>query len=100
MTITLTSMDVVGSAGVLLTLIAYGLLHSEVWRAGTLAYSLANVVGSALILASLVGQWNFSAFAMESCWLVISLFGVGRSFHRKRRDAAVAKAHLRSAPVG
>lgn len=93
MTMTFTLMDLVGTAGVLLTLVAYGLLHADIWRASTLVYSLANALGSALIIASLVEQWNFAAFVLESCWLLISLFGAARSRpHHKRSKAGTAAA--------
>lgn len=82
---TLSATDLIGSAGVLLTLVAYGLLHVDVWRAEMLEYSLANALGSALILVSLLVHWNFSAFALECCWLVISLYGIVRS--RRQRKA-------------
>ena len=39
-------------------------------------YTLANAVGAALILYSLVFDFNLSAVIIETSWLAISLYGM------------------------
>ena len=68
--------DFVGTIGVILTLIAYFLLHHEKWDSKDLKFSLANAFGSGMILYSLAHEFNFSGFLIESIWVVISLYGV------------------------
>lgn len=67
---------------IILTYIALqvGKISSE-----TLVYSLLNALGASLILISLFYNFNFSAFIVEFFWLLISLFGVGKYFLRKRK---------------
>ena len=76
--------DVVGVLGVALILGAYLLLQLNRLPATSLRFSLANGLGSALIIVSLVQDFNFSAFLIEVFWLAISLVGVVRFFRARR----------------
>ena len=53
----------------------------------SLSYSGLNAVGAALILVSLVFEFNMSAFLIELFWLLISLVGIGIKF---RADSSKA----------
>jgi len=76
--------DLVGLAGVALILFAYFLLQVGRIDPLGLAYSVANLIGAALITMSLIYEFNFSAFLIEVCWMVISLVGVRRYFQQRR----------------
>lgn len=76
--------DIVGFLGVLLVLAAYLLLQLEKLRADSLEYSLMNGLGAGLILVSLAQDFNFSATAIETAWLAISIWGVILYFCRKK----------------
>ena len=76
--------DIVGLMGVLLVLVAYLLLHMERMRADFLSYSLMNGLGAIFILVSLSQDFNFSAFAIETAWLAISIWGVILYFTRTK----------------
>ena len=76
--------DFVGSIGVALIIITYIFLQLEKIRSEQLLYSLLNAVGASLILISLFYSFNFSAFIVEFFWLLISLFGIGKYFLRKK----------------
>lgn len=76
--------DILGTAGVAVIILAYILLQTERLRSEQLAYSLLNAIGAALVLVSLWYAFNFPSFVVEVFWLAISLFGIGRSFRRKR----------------
>ncbi|RMH15502.1 MAG: hypothetical protein D6696_20600 [Acidobacteria bacterium] len=80
--------DLLGALGVALILTAYALLQSERLASASPWYSLANAVGSALILVSLYFDFNLPSALVEGAWLVISLFGLGRSW-RARQAAGV-----------
>lgn len=73
----------IGLAGVVLVLIAYGLLASGRVAADSARYQWLNVVGTAGILASLVGQWNLAAFVANVAWIAIGLWALVR-IYRKR----------------
>jgi len=68
--------DVIGLIGVTLTLIAYFLLSINKIKAHAMMYPTLNAVGSLMILCSLYYHWNLSAFIMETCWALISFYGM------------------------
>jgi paired small multidrug resistance pump len=74
-----TTADILGLIGVALTVLAYFLLHWGTFKSENLAFAAMNAVGSALILYSLIVAWNLSAFVMEACWFVISIYGIVKS---------------------
>jgi hypothetical protein len=77
-------LDFVGNIGVLLLMAAYLLLQLNKLSNGLL-YSAMNAVGAAFIVASLVNNFNLSAFIIEVFWILISFVGILR--------------HLRSRPL-
>lgn len=76
--------DVVGSIGVLTIITTYVLLQTERLKSESLAYSLLNGSGAALIAFSLLYSFNFSAFVVELLWMLISIYGIIRYFLKKR----------------
>ena len=82
MTMTAELFGVVGVAAITATyfLLNVGRMSADYW-----IYPLINFLGAALIIWSLMIQWNLSAFLMETSWALISLFGVFKTF-RKRQD--------------
>jgi hypothetical protein len=70
---------IVGFVGAAIIIVAYfanqtGRLPSNDWR-----FPLANLVGAALIMVSLVTQWNFPSAVIEVFWIAISLYGLVRA---------------------
>jgi hypothetical protein len=76
--------DVLGSLGVAVIIVTYVLLQIERLRSDQLAYSLLNAIGALLILVSLYFSFNFPSFVVEFFWLLISLYGIGKYFVRRR----------------
>ena len=68
--------DLIGLGGVLIVLIAYVLLSIHKMSARSYRYFGLNALGSFMIIYSLFYQWNLSAFMMEFCWFLVSLYGV------------------------
>ena len=68
--------DILGIAGVCCILWYYFLLQVSKCSAQDLSFSVANLVGSLLILFSLWFNWNLSAVIIEIAWVFISLYGV------------------------
>jgi len=94
--------NIAGLVGVVLALYAYACVQ---WRrdfAKTLAYSVLNLLNAALILVSLIGEWNLAVFVSNSIWIGLSLYGVVRCLRYKTRERAeltLPKDHRRtSAP--
>jgi hypothetical protein len=76
--------DFAGSLGVFIIILTYVLLQAGKIRSETLQYSLLNAFGASLIIVSLIYDFNFPAFIVEFFWLLISLFGIGKYFLRKK----------------
>lgn len=77
--------DILGTLGVLLIVLAYAGIQFRWIRAEALAYSFGNGVGAVLILISLLVEFNFSAFLMETVWLALSIYGVVKWTRQNRR---------------
>lgn len=77
------SYDVIGSAGVVIILIAYGGLQFKKISASSFWYSFLNIIGSLAIVYSLLHEWNFSAFIMEVVWIIFSVYGLWCHFRDK-----------------
>jgi membrane-associated HD superfamily phosphohydrolase len=74
--------DLIGNFGVLLMVVAYLLLQLEKVSGSNVSYLLLNAAGAVLVMISLVFRFNLSAFLMEAFWLLISLYGLGKSLKR------------------
>lgn len=70
--------DGVGMVGAALIVAAYWLLQVGRLDSRSLSFSVVNSLGASGILFSLFFDFNLSAFAIESFWLAISLYGVFR----------------------
>lgn len=68
--------DTLGVIGVLLVLWYYFLLQIGKCTSDTLGYSVANLLGSGLVLISLCFNWNLASMIIEIFWVLISLYGV------------------------
>ena len=67
--------DFAGNLGVLLIVGSYFWMQLGRISGQSVAYSLANACGAALILVSLYFDFNLSAVVIEVFWLVISVMG-------------------------
>ena len=76
--------DVAGLLGVVVMLWAFYLLQAGKVRGDAFSYQLMNALGAGAVLLSLVNDFNLSAFVIETCWVIISVFGMIRSRARRR----------------
>ncbi len=75
--------DVAGMTGVTLIVLAYLGIQLERLSSKSLAYSLMNLIGAALILLSLYFTFNLPSVIIESFWLLISIIGIVRWWQRR-----------------
>jgi paired small multidrug resistance pump len=68
--------DIIGSIGVATIILTYVLLQTERIKSESLLYSALNGAGAGLIVFSLVYSFNFSAFVVESLWVLISIINL------------------------
>jgi hypothetical protein len=71
--------DGIGMLGAALIVIAYFLLQIGRLDSMSLSFSVVNGLGALGIIYSLLYEFNLSAFAIESFWLVISVYGIYRA---------------------
>ena len=64
-------------------IVVYLLLQLEKIKATHLLYSIFNAIGAALILLSLMHDFNLPAFIIEAFWLLISFVGILRVVSRR-----------------
>jgi hypothetical protein len=76
-------LDFVGNVGVVVLMVTYLLLQLNRLRSDDLSYSLLNAIGAALIVLSLLVNFNLSALLMEVFWVLISFVGIYRYFRLK-----------------
>jgi hypothetical protein len=76
--------DIAGLLGVAVMLWAFFLLQAGKLRGDSFAYQLMNALGAGAVLVSLVNDFNLSAFVIETCWVVISVYGMIRAHGRRR----------------
>lgn len=79
----LTFADAVGILGAAIIVVTYFLLQVDRIDSRSISYSIANALGASAIILSLFFAFNLSAFAIESFWLAISLYGVYRALGRR-----------------
>lgn len=85
--------DGIGLFGAALIVLAYLLLQTGRLDSLSLSFSIINALGAAGILFSLFFKFNLSAFAIESFWLVISLYGMYRALRvRKAPPRSILKS--------
>ena len=71
--------DIVGLLGVALILGAYLRLQIGKLDSSASLFSVLNGAGAALVLISLLFDFNLSAFIVESFWLLLSVVGLVRA---------------------
>lgn len=77
--------DIAGLLGVAVMLWAFFLLQAGKLRGDSFVYQLMNALGAGAVLLSLVNDFNLSAFVIETCWVVISVYGMIRAQRRRGR---------------
>lgn len=77
--------NVIGLMGVTIILLIYLLLQLGKVQQDSVLFSLANFVGSVLILTSLNYSWNLPSGVIEVAWLLISAFGLMKSMRLRQQ---------------
>jgi paired small multidrug resistance pump len=77
--------DWVGLLGTFMILAAFFGLQAGRLDGNRLPYQLLNLLGAGGVLVSLLGQFNVSVFLLEVAWMLIALYGIGRSLQLRKR---------------
>ncbi|WP_171133557.1 MULTISPECIES: hypothetical protein [unclassified Ruegeria] len=82
----LTIVDAIGSFGALIVVAAYFATQMRMMNSDDLAFPVVNLLGSVLIVYSLVYNFNLASMLIEGFWILISIVGIVQHF-RLRRSA-------------
>ncbi|MDA7966832.1 hypothetical protein [Ruegeria sp.] len=82
----LTWVDALGSFGALVVVSAYFATQMRMMNSNDLAFPVLNLVGSVLIVYSLLQNFNLASMLIEGFWIVISVIGIIQHF-RLRQSA-------------
>ncbi|WP_299900269.1 hypothetical protein [uncultured Ruegeria sp.] len=72
----LTIVDVIGSFGALIVVAAYFATQMRMMNSDDLAFPVINLLGSVLIVYSLLQNFNLASMLIEGFWIVISIIGI------------------------
>ncbi|MEX0367259.1 MAG: hypothetical protein AB3N22_14380 [Ruegeria sp.] len=81
---TLTLADAVGSFGALIVVAAYFATQMRIMNSEDLAFPVLNLLGSVLIVYSLLQNFNLASMLIESFWIAISLLGIVQHVRARR----------------
>jgi hypothetical protein len=76
--------DWIGMLGTLMVLAAFFLLQAGRLSGTGIVYQMLNLLGAGGVMVSLLGQFNVSVFFLELAWMLVSAYGIARSFKARR----------------
>lgn len=76
--------DIVGMVGVVVLLLGYFLLQTGK-ISNSITFSVFNLIGSLMILFSLLFAWNLPAAVMEIAWVFLSIWGIVRVLLKRKK---------------
>lgn len=79
--------DIVGWAGAVLVLAAYGLVSTKRLDGDSVAYQTLNVAGGAGMLVNTYVRGALPSAALNVIWIGVGLYVLARVFLRKQQDA-------------
>ena len=80
----LTIVDAIGSFGALIVVAAYFATQMRMMNSDDLAFPVINLLGSVLIVYSLVHNFNLASMLIEGFWILISFIGIIQHFRLRR----------------
>ncbi len=76
----LTIADAIGSFGALVVVSAYFATQMRMMNSEDLMFPILNLLGSVLIVYSLLQNFNLASMLIEGFWIIISLIGILQYF--------------------
>ncbi len=77
--------NVLGFAGMVLILAAYGYQTAVAERANPLLQHGLNLIGALLLVASLLVHVNMASLILESVWAVIAVYGLVKALRGEKQ---------------
>lgn len=88
--------DVAGMAGVLIYVGSYAALQFGRLDGNSIQYCLCNGSAAALVLISLIHDFNLASALIQIVWISVSLFGLYRYVRRRRHPVDTEVIHSAS----
>lgn len=83
MTMSLLIIEIIGWTGVVLLLVAYGLVSSKRLDGGSLVYQALNLVGSAFLIINSATKGAYPSVVVNVVWICIALATLAAGWLRK-----------------
>ncbi len=80
----LTIADAIGSFGALVVVSAYFATQMRMMNSEDLMFPILNLLGSVLIVYSLLQNFNLASMLIEGFWIIISLIGILQYFRLRK----------------
>ncbi|SDX67849.1 hypothetical protein SAMN05444358_10918 [Ruegeria halocynthiae] len=80
----LTFVDAIGSIGALIVVAAYFATQMRMMNSEDLTFPVLNLLGSILIVYSLLHNFNLASMLIEGFWIIISVIGIIQHFRLRR----------------
>lgn len=77
--------DAIGMCAPVLFLFAYAMISLGKWQAESLRFQLMNFFGAVALLISLTKDFNLPVFILESCWGLISVYGIIKALRARTK---------------
>jgi uncharacterized membrane protein YhaH (DUF805 family) len=77
--------EIIGLLGVVVVLVLYFMIATKRLHAAQLAYPVANIIGTCMILFSLFYAWNLPSLVMQIAWIMVSFIGIIRILKKERQ---------------
>jgi len=79
--------QIIGLIGMLFVVYAYFLLQAHKVLHNSLKFQTLNLIGSILLIISLVVHFNFGSFVIEVFWIIITIYGMLKNKIKKEDKA-------------
>lgn len=80
----LTPIGFIGLTAPVLFLIGYAMISLGKWSADMLRFHIVNLLGAVALLISLTEQWNLPVCILETCWGMISIYGIVKTLKQRK----------------
>ncbi len=77
--------NIIGLIGVAIELVAYALVSTGRWSSAQPRYQIINIIGTSMILFSLLFAWNLPSVVAQVLWILLSFIGLIRYYRKRAR---------------
>ena len=87
-------LELIGVAGFVFYMLSYGLLQLGKISGQSYVYTLLNMLAAALVLISLLHQFNLASALIQISWIGISVVGLFRLWNTRRNRNVIKRKRI------